>query len=162
MVKNKRLKNKKAVSPVISTVLLIMIVIVLAIIILLWSRGFIKEVITKEIAGSKKRVNELCSEVKMNPLVNEDGSFGFENTGNIPIYAYLLKLEVKGSGKTETVTISNEKGGGVNPGFSAISNDPRVSTYSTYESIKIIPILLGVSGPDIREFQCPESVSLEV
>ena len=41
--------NKKAVSPIISTVLLIMIVIILAIIILLWSRGFIKEAITKDI-----------------------------------------------------------------------------------------------------------------
>ena len=52
------MKEKKGVSPIISTVLLIVIVIILAIIILLWSRGFVKEIITKEIAGNEKRVNE--------------------------------------------------------------------------------------------------------
>ena len=49
-------KNKKAVSPVVSTVLLVLIVIILAIIILLWSRGFIKEVILKEIPGEESKV----------------------------------------------------------------------------------------------------------
>ena len=48
-------KNKKAVSPTISTVLLVMIVIIVAIIILMWSRGFIKEAIEKEVAGEKKK-----------------------------------------------------------------------------------------------------------
>lgn len=154
--------NKKAVSPVISTVLLIMIVIILAIIILAWSRGFVKEIITKEIAGNKKRVNEFCLEVKMNPIVNEDNTFGFGNTGNIPIYAYLLKLELKDLGKSDTIKIKNQEGGAVNPGHSVIVKDSRVSSYSNYESIKIIPILLGTADSNVREFQCPELSGLEV
>lgn len=154
--------NKKAVSPIISTVLLIMIVIILAIIILVWSRGFIKEIITKEIAGNKKRVNEFCLEIRMNPIVNKDNTFGFENTGNVPIYAYLLKLELKGLGKSEVITIKNQEGGAVNPGHSVIVKDSRVGSYSSYESIKIIPILLGTSDSNVKEFQCPELSGLEV
>ena len=47
MKMRKILKNKKAVSPMISTVLLIMIAIIIAIIILIWGRGFIKEKLDK-------------------------------------------------------------------------------------------------------------------
>ena len=152
--------NKKSVSPIISTVLLIMIVIILAIIILAWSKGFVKEIITKEIAGNKKRVNEFCSEVKMNPIVNKDDTFGFENIGNIPIYAYLLKLELKDLGKSDTIVIKNQEGGAVNPGNSVIVEDSRVGSYSSYESIKIFPVLLGTVNSNAREFQCPESSAL--
>ena len=143
--------NKKAVSPIISTVLLIVIVIVLAVIILLWARSFIKEAIVKEIAGNEKRVDEYCLEIKMNPIKNDDDSFGFENAGNVPIFAYKVKL-VEG-GSSNILKIGKDDGGSVNPGYIAIV--PGVS-YSSYDSIKIIPILLGKVGSDTREFECPE------
>ena len=57
--------NKKGVSPVVSTVLLIMIVIILAIIILIWSQGFIKEAITKQVSGETKSIDQYCSDVQM-------------------------------------------------------------------------------------------------
>ena len=151
--------NKKAVSPMIATVLLIMIVIVLAVIILLWSRGFIKEAITKEVAGSEKRVDEFCLEVvnNMKPIINQDKSFGFENTGNIPIYAFNLKI-VEG-GSSRIVKIDKR----ANPGFSVIAEG---YSYPTDEdsSVKIIPILLGVSEKnDVKkEFACPEGQGLIV
>lgn len=156
----KKRGSKKAVSPIIATVLLIMIVIILAIIILMWSRGFIKEIITKEIAGNEKRVNELCLEVKMNPIKNEDGSFGFENIGNIPIYAFNVKLV--GGGSSEIIKISKEERGSVNPGFTTIISKPGITSYSDYELIKIIPILLGKSEKSeaIKEFPCPEEQGL--
>jgi len=160
IIMRRGVKSRKAVSPMVSTALLIVIVIILAILILLWARGFIKEVISKEIAGNEKRVDEFCLEVKMSPIVNQDDSFGFENTGNVPIFAYKVKLE--GGGKSEVVTISNEVGGAVNPGFSVIVDDPRIGAYSSYDSVKIIPTLLGKVGSDTREFECPEVNGLEV
>lgn len=150
--------NKKGVSPLISTVLLIMIVIILAIIILLWSRGFIKEAITKEIAGNDKEIGQYCLEVvgKMKSIINDDKSFGFENNGNIPIHAFSLKLVGKDDGKSEIVKISKEEGGSVNPGFSTILPDEY--RYDAYKLIKIIPILLGTSKKSgvTKEFACPE------
>jgi len=40
-------RGKKAVSPVVATVLLILIVVILAVIVFLWARGFIGESLTK-------------------------------------------------------------------------------------------------------------------
>jgi len=147
------MKKKKAVSPLISTVLLIMIVIVLAIIILLWSRGFVKEAITKNIAGNEKRVNEFCSDVKISSIINDDNTFGFENIGNVPIYAYKVKLVGKDDGKSEVVKVTKEQEGSVNPGFSVFVKD---KNYDDFELIKIIPILLGESKSGTKEFECPE------
>lgn len=151
--------KKRAVSPIIATVLLIMIVIILAIIILLWSRGFIKEAITKEIGGEKKTVEQYCREASVNSFINEDGSFGFKNTGNIPFYKFKLRLTEKDSGNT-----FSEEGGSVNPSF-AVSpikkSDGSDFVYQDYEEIKIVPILLGKKKSGVVEpFECPEGFSV--
>ena len=153
-------KSKKAVSPVISTVLLIMIVIILAIIILLWSRGFISEVVEKEIAGSIKRVDDYCKEVKLSSIINQDGSFGFENVGNVPIFAYNVKLTRIDSGESTTVKFENKNGGAVNPSFGSIISDQ--GRYDEYEKVKIIPILLGKAKGGTKEFTCPEDTSFVI
>jgi len=152
-----RKRGKKAISPIISTVILIMIVIILAIIILLWSRGFVKEAILKEIAGSEKRVEQFCTEVGMTRVLNSDGSFGLTNSGNVPIYKISLKTVDGGSSSTEE--ISPEDGGLVNPGFTSIIG----SNYNSYEEVKLIPILLGKSkSSGITEFTCPEETGLVI
>ncbi len=153
-----RKKNKQGVSPVISTVLLIMIVIIIAIIILMWSRGFIKESILKEIGEESKRVEEFCSEISMVPILNDGGSFGFTNNGNVPIYALNLKL-VSG-GDSNIIDIRPEDGGLVNPGFSTL-----ISGYDYYEhdEVKIIPVLLGKTKTGaIKEKACEEIYALKI
>jgi flagellin-like protein len=139
--------NKKGVSPVVSTVLLIMIVIILAIIILIWSLGLIKEAITKEVGGVTKSIDQYCVDVQneIQPNVNPDGnSFGFTNTGSVPIYSFNLKLNLKDSGKSSTIEITPEKGA-VNPGYNVMINtaDYGLESYDSYEKITIIPVLLG-------------------
>ena len=150
--------GKKAVSPVISTVLLILIVIILAVVILLWSRGFIKEVLTKEIGGEIKRTDQLCAEIKTKTILNEvDGSFGFHNIGNVPIYS--LNVKLSGNGESEIKKIDPEDGGSVNPGFGTLIKDPDTGDYIhyfDYEEVKIIPILLGKSKSGIKPFECDE------
>jgi len=159
----KKRGNKKAVSPMISTVLLVMIVIIMAIIILLWSRGFIKETISKEVAGEKKRVEQFCSEISLTAILNEDGSFGFTNNGNVPIYAFNLKLT--DSGSSDIISIRPEKGGLVNPGFSTLVRDDYDTFYDyyNYDEVEIIPILLGKSQTGaIKEKQCDEIYAIKI
>ena len=153
------IKNKSGISPIISTVLLIMIVIILAIIILLWSRGFIEEAISKEIAGNKKDVKQFCSEISIKSIINDDGSFGFTNNGNVPIYKVNLKLEEKGTGTSSVDKLDRTLGGLVNPGFSTLleQSEGVYYNYGTYEEVKILPVLLGKSkSGGITEFACPE------
>jgi flagellin-like protein len=146
------MRGRKAVSPVISTVLLIMIVIIIAIIILLWSRGFVQEAIEKDIAGSTKRINEFCPDVKLKSIVNSDGSFGFENIGNVPVFGFNLKIS--GDGDSEIINYDNEGGGTVNPGFSVLIEDR--GSYDELGEVKVIPIILGESEGGQSEFECPE------
>jgi flagellin-like protein len=148
---NAFLKNKKAISPIISTVILIMIVIILAIIILLWARGFLKEAILKEISGTEKRVEQFCGEVGITTILEGD-SFGFTNSGNVPIYKVNLKTTSGGTSTIEEIT--PDKGGLVNPGFATMFEGKK---YSDYSEIKIMPIILGKSkSGGVTQFPCPE------
>jgi len=160
-------ENKKAISPIISTVLLIMIVIIVAIIILMWSRGFIKEAIEKEISGQSKRVEQFCSELSMVAILNNEGSFGFTNNGNVPIYALNLKLSggIVGAGSSDIINIRPEEGGLVNPGFSTLIKNPDGDYYyyDDYDEVKIIPVLLGKTKTGaIKEKGCEEIYALKI
>ena len=152
--------NKKAVSPIIATVILIVIVIILAIIILLWARGFVKEAVIKEIAGNPKRAEEYCKEIGMRGILNQDDTFGFENTGTIPIFAYRVKLGEDGGSKT--VKIGQTEGGSVNPGFTVVIDNPEIGLYTQYESVKIIPVLLGKVEGSTQEYECPEINGIDI
>ena len=154
----KRGINKRGLSPIVATSILIVIVIILAIIILLWARGFIKEAVIKEIAGSSKRAEEFCREIGMRGFVNEDNSFGFENTGTIPIFAYRINLEESGS--SEIIRVGNDKGGSVNPGDTVIISN--FQPYSSYDSVKIIPVLLGKVEGSTQSYDCPEINGIDI
>lgn len=146
------LLKKKAISPLVSTVLLIMIVIILAVIILLWSRGFIKEKLTK----FDKPVENVCSEVSIKTFLNEDesSSFGFTNIGNVPIYAVDLKLT--GNGKTEVKRIAKKADVGLSVNIEGYD-------YNEYEEVAIIPVLLGKSSSGgVKEYTCPERTGFVV
>jgi flagellin-like protein len=150
--------KKKAVSPIVSTVLLIMIVVTLAVIILIWTRGFIKEAITKDIGGETKEVDQLCSsEVKLRGIVDEvDNSFGFTNNGNVPIFAFDLKL-IGNDGSSSIVKVDSS----VNPGMS--TNLGGSYKYTDYKQVKVIPIILGkTKSGSTQEVECPEVTAINL
>ena len=154
-------KKKKAVSPVISTVLLIMIVLILALIILIWAMGFVKESITKTIHNEEKRANEYCLDIKLESFLNDDGSFGFENNGNVPIPDFNVKITRLNTGKSETTKVSKP----VNPGFTVMIDNSVISgiNHNDYEKIKIIPSVLGKKKDgSTTPFECPEKSGIEI
>ena len=159
--------REKAVSPIVSTVLLMMIVVILAIIILVWFQGFFKEAVTKEINQVEKRADKYCTEVGLTPFINDDldRSFGFRNSGNVPIYSVNLKLSYS-SGNSEIKKIGANDGGSVNPGFATTLKDPvsgNYFKYDDYEKIEIIPILLGQTKKGgVQQFTCPETSGIVV
>jgi len=148
------IKRKKGVSPMVSTVLLIMIVIIIAIIILIWGRGWIKEKLLK----FNKPIENVCPDVSIKPFVNPDNSYGFTNTGNIPIYQVDLKITKKGSSSVTRIDKS------INPGASVIlGNDYDLVISGNIEEIKIIPVLLGkTSSGKQKQYTCPEQTAVVV
>ena len=140
--------GKKGVSPIVSTVLLIMIVILMASIIIMWSRGFTKEQILK----FDKPIERVCLEVKILPYLNDDGTFGFQNKGNVPIYAFNVKTSGIGGSSIEKYSDS------VNPGASMNIDEEKGP-----QEVRIIPILLGKDKTGgTREYPCPENTGVLV
>jgi len=153
--------EKRGVSPMVSTVVLIMIVVVLAIIVLLWYQGFRGEQILKFSDGVEKPIEKLCSDVGIRSFVNEDSepkSFGFHNIGNVPIYSINLKI-TKNDGTSIVEKLGSSQGGKVDTGLSTTFKD--IEYLSDWNEAKIIPVILGKTKSGvIRQFTCPEDLGV--
>lgn len=148
------MKNKKGVSPVVATVLLIAIVIVLAIIIFLWASSFFEERAEK----FGKSEDQACSEVILDAYYNSDGTLDVTNKGNIPVYG--LKVEVIEKGESE---MKDYSGKAINEGESiVIGDDENLDIGEDVERLKIIPILLGKSKDIKKSFVCDEKYATEI
>jgi len=144
------LRNKKAVSPVIATIMLVLLVIVLAAIIVLWGTTFIPEALTK----FDRPIEEKCNEVKFSAELSEAGAaskISVVNEGSVPIYKFSVR---KQSSSESTVTTTDSKN--LLPGSSVII-DADTSSLSSGDEIDIIPILLGKTKSNkIQENQCSQ------
>lgn len=144
--------NKKAISPVITTMLLIAIVIILAIIIFLWARSFIGEAVEKQIAGVKKTADKFCLEVNFKAFVS-DNELYIINKGNIPIYEINVKRTSTGTSIIENYTIDLDAGA---------TSDAISFNAAPGEKVTIIPVLLGKAGNQKKKYTCPDSVGVEL
>ncbi len=89
--------NKKGLTPVIATALLISLVVILSSIVFLWARGFVSEQIQK----FNQPIDFLCERVEWTVNIAESGTnfiVQANNRGNVPIYGFSAK---KISGGTE-------------------------------------------------------------
>ncbi|MCX6748192.1 MAG: hypothetical protein NT076_01160 [Candidatus Pacearchaeota archaeon] len=137
--------NKKAISPVIATVLLIAIVVVLAVIILLWARGFISESVIKE----GENIKYACDKVSLD--AEYDGSvLDVVNSGNIAVY----QLKVMGVNQGAKETVDAE--GGLGIGQTASYDIP-----TEYDSLEIYPVLLGEGSTSKKSSICENSFKVE-
>ncbi len=126
--------NKKALSPVITTVLLVLIAIILAVIIFAWAVSFRGEQITKFSGGEEKDIRLSCEGVLFNAELDPgQSSVSIVNTGNVPIY----RFDIKTIGTVNSQIIKAT--GKVDPG-QATSLPVSVSSG---DELNIIPVLLG-------------------
>src|SRR3989344_6832712 len=122
------IKNKRGVSPVIATVLLIMIVIILAIIVFLWARGFIGESVTKQDSPA----DQACEEISLGVQYIGD-EVQIINNGRIPIYRLEIKAKSDGSVEILKEDVEGRDIGGVNIGESKIVD------IGSYDEIEVVP-----------------------
>lgn len=139
-------KSRRAISPVITTVLLVLIAIVLAVIILLWARGFIKEKVMK----FDEPAERACEKVDFDASLGDSrDSLFVNNIGNVHIYKIAARVTKDGD---STILQSSTENFGVGSSKSA-------SFSSTLDGeIEVIPIILGKKekSGEMQEYQCPE------
>ena len=152
--------NKKAVSPVIATVLLIVMVIVIGLIIFLWFRSFIPEQKVK----FGRNIELACADVAFQSGYDSStGTLTISNTGTIPIYSINLKI-TKGRGHTTTSITELDSGWpllGLRQGILYNSIDLS-SEFDSPDEILIIPILAGTSEGEDPTHVCNEEYGQEL
>jgi len=138
--------NKKAIGPIITTLLLILLALTLASIIFLWARGFIGEQVSK----FDKPIADSCVDIKISPTLSEN-SITILNGGNIAIYQLGIRVTIPDG--SSTITIKDVR---LVPTGTIVIDAPEISEGSR---IDLIPILLGTSsnGGSV-EFQCLSNV----
>lgn len=135
--------NKRGVSSIIATALLIGLVVVLSTVVFLWARGFVSEQVEKFGTPIENQCNNidwgasyLTKQVTSTITIY---SFAISNNGNIPIYG--IAIGMKKGGRTEIETIENLQ---IRAGES-ITKDFDLTEYKDFDFTEIIiyPILLG-------------------
>ena len=161
--------DKKGVSPVVATVLLIVIVVVLATIIFIWAKGFLSESATK----GDRIVESSCEDVRFeveivdsasecNNEPNGHSAIDISNIGNIPIYgAKILKYD-EDTGSIDNVALVDQpfKVGTVKVGQSSYTclNLDVISG----NKFRVIPKLLAEKEGRKIVYTCPEKDGITV
>jgi len=152
-------KRKKAVSPVIATVLLIAMVVVIALIVFLWFRGLTQEAVTK-FGGTN--VELVCGDVQFSSSLSSSNVLSISNIGNVPIYS--MKLEVLTSGSTQTFDLGESypsawpENGLLQGGIFSSS----VSEVSGADEVLLIPVLIGSSSGGQKTHVCDDRFGQEL
>lgn len=131
--------DKRGLSPVIASVLMILLVLVLAIMIFLWARGFISEQVEK----FGKPIEELCSSVDFKVVAVDNGGYHIleiVNRGNIGISAFEIEMHSGGNSEIIKFNISVSAG---KSSSSEVSLNVMKNGDAT-EKIEIFPVLSGV------------------
>jgi len=148
------MKQKKGLSPVIATVLLIGVVIVIALIVFLWFRGITEEAITK---FDGQNVKMICEEVEFD--ASYSGNYIFiSNNGNVPIFQ--IKAKISGQGSHSTEIIGGDETWpalGLNQGgtFSGIFSP-------TGDSVLLVPVLIGKTSSGEKTYTCDDRFGIEL
>lgn len=131
--KKRSVGDKRALSPIIATTMLILLVLVIAGIIFAWMRGFVSEQVTK----FDRPAEQICQEVSFDASLTSAAELEIVNNGNIPIASFEVKRTLS-SGNTEIKSFAFS----VDPG-QAIRGDFSQFGEETATKLEIYPVVVG-------------------
>jgi len=139
--------NRRGLSPVIASVLMILLVLVLAGIIFFWARGFIGEQIEK----FGKPVEQACSSISFKVERVGDDKLEILNDGNVDIFSFNIKMIKGGDSETSRFAFPVEAGKAVENSVTLTMEDD-----SYPDEVIIYPALVGnVRGKSLNKpFTC--------
>lgn len=155
------LTEKRGLTPIIATVLLVAVVITLASIVFIWALGFIEEGVQK----NGQPIERVCDDVRFEAGIVMQGSeyvLEINNRANVPIYGFNLRLIGEG-----TVRIQEILPGTLESGQStqiALSQEAFPEFYDgASNQLTVVPILVGEESSGIeKQYNCPDSTGFDV
>ena len=140
--------DKRGLSPVIATVLLISLALVLAVIIFLWAKGFVKEKAQK----FGEAIELACDDIDFVAEVDNGGFVKVNNVGNVPIYKVEIRKRSVGTVKSLGTA---EFGDGI-PKGSTKSSRESVGGVVGGDKLIAVPIILGETESYKKPYTCAE------
>jgi hypothetical protein len=155
-------EEKRGISPVIATTLLILIGVTLAVIIFLWARSFVAEKAQKTVGSQPEAIEQFCDDVDFDADVvsyNRNAktlTVDIINRGDIPIHGVEIRKK-----SAFSVKIIGDNGpfdplAGITSGESrtgvVVPDKNSALSTSAPENLIIVPVLLGTVG-DSQEYK---------
>ena len=146
----KRINNKRGISPVIASVLMILMVVVLSGMVFLWARGFISEQVEK----FGKPIADQCASVKFT-AVQVGNSLEVINRGNIDIRHLDIKLIKGGNSEFHKFEFNIDAGSA----GSTAAVTLKMNNGDTPDEVILYPALIGnvVGETSNKIFTCLDS-----
>ena len=153
--------NKKGLSPVIATTLLVLMTVIIAVLIFVWVKSFFGEEIKKNLGGEDELIQNFCERVQFTADVTVSGTITIQNSGEVPIYGIEVKKE--GLGSMKSLGIARSRDGGTKSG------DTEELIYSLGENtivaknnLVLVPILLGTTNEAKKSYPCDSKFGVKV
>lgn len=148
--------NKRALSPVVATTLLILLVIVLGAIIFLLMRSFVPEALTKEGISVEEKCKDVSFEAE---YYSAENRLVVLNTGSVPIYAVKVGMK-SGFGMDFLPDNYVARPSSILAGE---STEWEVAGVESGKTVFIVPMLLGQTQAEdeTKSYACDESSGKE-
>jgi len=150
--------KKKAISPVIATVLLVAMVIVIGLIIFSWAKGFQAEAVTK---FGGENIELTCEKVTFEADYS-GGTLFLSNLGNVPIFQIKAKIYKDGSHETKDLGVISSKWPEVGLPQGATFSDDLSFYFDGKDRVDLIPALRGTSGRGDQIHICDDKFRKEI
>jgi len=147
------LRKKRGISPVIATVLLVAMVVVIGLIIFLWFRGITEEAVTK---FGGRNIELVCEEVEFLSDYSAAGILSVSNMGNVPIFG--MKARISKQGGHETLNIGDLSVGWPEIGLRQMGtfSGNLMEEFAGAEQVLLIPVLMGTSAQGEQTHVCED------
>lgn len=144
----RQMLEKRGISPIIATAILVGVVVTLGVIVWLFTKGFVSELIMKDNAP----VSTVCSDKVRISAEIMDGKLVVSNDGSVPIAGVMVETRQGGTADREWENCPLDVGQSSAAWCDIIIS----STY--YDEIKIIPSILGEGekSGDEKLFMCEQ------
>ncbi|MEK6927574.1 MAG: archaellin/type IV pilin N-terminal domain-containing protein [Nanoarchaeota archaeon] len=144
--------NKKGLSPVIATVLLVSMAVIIAALIFMWAKGTIAERYLK----FNEPVERSCENTNFDIEILRDGNVSAVNRGNVPIYGFkLFSQEVASiTNLSDFTCLDNNYPITIRNGESC---EGSTDALASGKNVLVVPVILAQRGKDNVPFTCDNS-----
>lgn len=145
------LQNRKGLSPVVTTILLVALTIGIISIIFFWFRGMVQEGVVK----FGKNIQLACDDVNFEADYSS-GTLSIINDGNVPIFLVNIKYGSGGSYQTKSIQDFDTEIPWPDVGLSegGIFSGDIESEIDDADEMTIFPILIGTANGQQKTFVC--------